>query len=234
MSKPAEKHVGQCVANPEGTFTYRDTPETTIHLGTSLNPDNIREGSDVYFDCYVKAEPPVYKVEWRHNSRPLNHNIGQGVIISNQSLVLQGVSRNSAGNYSCVGFNTEGDGESSPFYLNVLFAPTCKPNQNRVHGVAKQERANISCEVDSNPTDVTFRWTFNNSAESMAVQSNRIEMHGTSSTVSYTPTSELDYGTLLCWATNRIGHQKVPCLYHIIAAGKLTQIVLIVEFFTLL
>ncbi|BES99165.1 CD80-like C2-set immunoglobulin domain [Nesidiocoris tenuis] len=197
-----------------------NTPETTIHLGTSLNPENIREGSDVYFDCYVKAEPPVYKVEWRHNGRMLNHNVGQGVIISNQSLVLQGVSRSSAGNYSCVGYNTEGDGESSPFYLNVLYAPTCKPNQNRVHGIAKQERANISCEVDSNPTDVTFRWTFNNSAESMAVAPTKIEMHGTSSTVTYTPTSELDYGTLLCWATNRIGHQKVPCVYHIIAAGK--------------
>lgn len=43
-----------------------------------------------------------------------------GIIISNQSLVLQGVERKSAGNYTCVGYNTEGDGESSPFYLNVM------------------------------------------------------------------------------------------------------------------
>lgn len=41
-----------------------------------------------------------------------------------------------------------------------------------------------------------------------------------SSVVTYTPVTELDYGTLLCWATNSIGSQRVPCVYHIIAAGR--------------
>jgi immunoglobulin superfamily member 9B len=50
----------------------------------------------------------------------LPHNISQGVIISNHSLVLQSVSRTTAGNYSCVGYNAEGDGESLPFELNVM------------------------------------------------------------------------------------------------------------------
>lgn len=50
----------------------------------------------------------------------LPHNISQGVIISNHSLVLQGVSRATAGNYSCVGYNAEGDGISPAFKLNVL------------------------------------------------------------------------------------------------------------------
>lgn len=44
-----------------------DIPEAKIILGTSLNPDAIREGTDVYFDCIINAHPPVYKVEWRHN-----------------------------------------------------------------------------------------------------------------------------------------------------------------------
>lgn len=44
-----------------------DTPEAKIILGTSLNPDAIREGTDVYFDCIINAHPNVYKVEWRHN-----------------------------------------------------------------------------------------------------------------------------------------------------------------------
>lgn len=52
--------------------------------------------------------------------RTLNHNVGAGVIVSNHSLVLQGVGRRTAGNYTCVGFNTEGDGESLPFHLNVM------------------------------------------------------------------------------------------------------------------
>lgn len=89
-----------------------------------------------------------------------------------------------------------------------------------MHGVAKQEKANISCSVDANPGDVEFRWTFNNSAESVEVEGSHITRHGTLSTVSYTPMTELDYGTLLCYAKNRIGSQRVPCVYHIIAAGK--------------
>lgn len=42
---------------------------------------------------------------------------------------------------------------------------------------------------------------------------------GTSSIVTYTPMTELDYGTLLCVATNRIGRQRIPCAFHVIAAG---------------
>lgn len=99
-------------------------------------------------------------------------------------------------------------------------APTCKPNQARVHGVAKQEKAEIKCQVDANPPDVQFRWTFNNSAESVDVAASHIARTGTSSVVSYTPMTELDYGTLLCYASNRVGQQRVPCVFHIIAAGK--------------
>ncbi|KAJ3638861.1 hypothetical protein MTP99_002191 [Tenebrio molitor] len=194
------------------------TPEAKIILGTSLNPEAIREGADVYFDCIINAHPPVYKVEWRHNGKLLNINVPAGIIITNQSLVLQGVSRSTAGNYTCVGYNTEGDGESNAFYLNVMYAPTCKPNQTRIYGVAKQEQAQITCQVDANPPDIQFRWTFNNSADSVDVAQSHIARSGTSSVVSYTPMTELDYGTLLCYASNRIGTQRVPCVFHIIAA----------------
>ncbi|XP_055324788.1 protein turtle [Sitodiplosis mosellana] len=203
-------------------ITY--VPETKVKLGSSLDPSTIREGTDVYFDCLVTAHPHVYKVEWRHNGRMLPHNISQGVIISNHSLVLQGVSRATAGNYSCVGFNAEGDGISPSFTLNVLYAPSCSPSQPRIYGVAKQEQAQIRCSVDANPLDVEFKWTFNNSAESIDVASNHVTRSGTSSIVTYTPMTELDYGTLLCVASNRIGRQRVPCVYHVIAAGRPDQV----------
>ncbi|OXA61211.1 Nephrin [Folsomia candida] len=150
----------------------------------------------------------------------LYHNISAGIIMTNQSLVLQRVTRLSAGNYSCIGRNSEGEGSSPPFYLDVLYAPSCKPNQIRVHGVAKLENANITCDVDANPQKVQFRWSFNNSAESLEVPSQRFRSVGTRSVVTYTPMTELDYGTLLCWASNKIGDQRVPCVYHVIAAGR--------------
>lgn len=46
----------------------------------------------------------------------------------------------------------------------------------RVHGVAKLENANISCDVDANPARVDFRWTFNNSAESIDVPGSRYRL----------------------------------------------------------
>ena len=49
----------------------------------------------------------------------LVHNISAGVIISDTSLVLQRVSRLSAGRYTCHASNAEGDGSSAPYYLNV-------------------------------------------------------------------------------------------------------------------
>ncbi|XP_072153074.1 nephrin isoform X1 [Bemisia tabaci] len=199
-------------------------PEPKLVIGASINPNTIREGSDVYFDCTVQADPPAHRVQWKHNGRNLPHNSGKNVIISNQSLVMQGVSRTNAGNYTCLGYNTEGEGESPPFYLNVLYAPTCGKNQSRLLGVAKQERVNISCEVDANPRDVVFRWMFNNSAQSEDVAPGLVIKSGTASVISYTPLTELDYGTLLCWASNKIGHQRTPCVFHIIAAGRPDQV----------
>ncbi|XP_018319740.1 hemicentin-1-like [Agrilus planipennis] len=206
------------------TLKIQYTPEVKITLGTSLDPDDIKEGSDVYFDCVIDAQPRVYKVEWRHNGKLLQHNAGVGIIISNQSLVLQGVSRKSAGNYTCVGYNTEGDGESEPFYMDVMFSPTCKPNQTRVYGVAKQEEARITCLVDANPTELQFKWTFNNSADAVDVAQSHIARSGTASVVSYTPMTELDYGTLLCFAKNKVGEQRKPCVFHIIPAGRPDQV----------
>ena len=99
-------------------------------------------------------------------------------------------------------------------------APACKPNQTRIYGVAKLEKVNITCEVEANPTDMVFRWSFNNSQESVDVQPDHIAKSGTTSVVSHTPVTDMDYGTLVCVASNKVGHQRVPCVYHIIAAGK--------------
>lgn len=35
-------------------------------MGTSLNPKNIKEGDDVYFECNVRANPRAYRLTWFH------------------------------------------------------------------------------------------------------------------------------------------------------------------------
>ncbi|KAL6447971.1 hypothetical protein ACFW04_000191 [Cataglyphis niger] len=195
-------------------------PVVTLELGSNLNSSAIREGIDVYFECNIKSNPWVYKVSWRHNGNPLYHNPTTGTIISNQSLVLQSVTRSRAGIYTCIGNNQEGDGESNPLNLDIKFAPVCQHGQMRVFGVAKHESASIPCELEANPPEVSFTWKFNNTMEAVDIPQAKVTSDRTHSTVLYEPINELDYGTLLCWGSNDQGSQLEPCVFHIVPAGR--------------
>ena len=48
------------------------------------------------------------------------HNVGQGVIITNGSLVLQKVTRDQAGSYTCEASNVEGDEVSKPVGITIM------------------------------------------------------------------------------------------------------------------
>ena len=48
------------------------------------------------------------------------HNVGQGVIITNGSLVLQKVTRDQAGSYTCEASNVEGDEVSKPVAITIM------------------------------------------------------------------------------------------------------------------
>ncbi|XP_030763465.1 LOW QUALITY PROTEIN: nephrin-like [Sitophilus oryzae] len=197
-------------------------PRIQLLLGSSLNPDDIEEGDDVYFECQVDANPSAYKVVWKHNGIALQKNQLRGIIMSNENLALQAVTRSQAGNYSCVGSNVEGDGDSNIIHLKIMFKPICRTHQKRVYGIARHEESRILCEVESYPPPDRFSWSFNNSAEVMEVPQERYNstIHHFTSILTYTPVTELDYGTVMCWGNNLAGRQQEPCIFHIIAAGK--------------
>ena len=48
-------------------FCPSDAPVLSLRMGSSLNPHDIKEGDDVYFECLIKANPPVHKLSWFHN-----------------------------------------------------------------------------------------------------------------------------------------------------------------------
>ncbi|XP_066995324.2 neural cell adhesion molecule 2 [Anabrus simplex] len=195
-------------------------PVVSLKMGSSLNPDDIKEGDDVYFECNIRANPKAYKLAWFHNGREMHHNVTAGVILSDQSLVLQGVTRHSAGDYTCLAANPEGKGTSNPVTLRVMFVPTCKDDREELYGALKHETVALRCEVDANPPIVTFHWTFNNSGDLTEVPVTRYSSTGEVSRLNYTPMSDMDYGTLACWGSNAVGHQKSPCVFQVVAAGR--------------
>ncbi|XP_052863238.1 contactin-4 [Anopheles cruzii] len=196
-------------------------PTLKLELGTNMNPEDIEEGDDVYFECKVNANPSAYKVVWKHNDQVVQHNSKSGVIMSSTALALQTVTRHQAGNYTCIASNVEGDGASNTVHLKVMYKPICRPDQKRVYGVARNEAAEILCQVDAYPPPESFKWSFNNTAETIDMPQSGYRVHAEqASSLTYTPVKELDYGTIMCWADNVVGQQKEPCVFHLIAAGK--------------
>lgn len=65
----------------------------------------------------MRANPRVSETGWVRDGQPLSSNHQQ--VIGNQSLLLQKVSREHRGSYSCTATNTEGQGESNQLFLRV-------------------------------------------------------------------------------------------------------------------
>ncbi|XP_071540010.1 protein turtle-like isoform X2 [Panulirus ornatus] len=194
-------------------------PEVYITLDPRLELHDIREGMDVFFTCSVTAVPDPTAVHWYHNENHLRANSTGGVIVANMSLVLQKVDRYSSGGYTCRATNNEGQGVSRPIVLDVKYSPVCRPEQRWVYGIARHEMVHVSCEVDAHPKHVTFAWVFNNSVEATDIPEAHITNNLTLSTLTYTPITQMDYGFLLCWATNSVGKQREPCVFKIFPAG---------------
>lgn len=107
------------------------------------------------------------------------------------------------------------------YTISVSFAdiPVCIQEREELYGALKQETVTLRCQVDANPAVVTFHWTFNNSGDQTDVPANRFTNEVTSSRLNYTPVSDLDYGTLLCYGVNEVGRQKDPCVFQVVIAG---------------
>nr|XP_021184964.2 neural cell adhesion molecule 2 isoform X2 [Helicoverpa armigera] len=200
-------------------------PIVTLKLGSNLNPSYIKEGDGVYFECSVRANPKTKKLTWYKGVQEIHHNASAGIILSDQSLVLQSVTRASAGDYSCLAYNNEGSATSNPVSLQINYAPMCKTlNEGEVYGALKMETVVLQCVVDSSPPPTYFSWFFNSSGEQTEISPSLYTVFGNTSTLRYTPTTDLDFGTVLCTATNTVGRQEVPCLYKLVAAGNPTAL----------
>ncbi|XP_040572631.2 cell adhesion molecule Dscam1 isoform X2 [Lepeophtheirus salmonis] len=196
------------------------SPEVELSLGSSLNPNEIKEGDDVYFECKVKAFPRATKIDWQKDGVTLLADAKKGIIINQHSLVIQRVDRKSRGEYVCMATNDEGIGGSNPVELDVHYIPVCS-RQGQGIGIGRNEEARVVCHVDGNPDPHSFHWQFNStSSDAEDLPKESIIIDGSLSVATYVPRGEMDYGTLMCWGKNALGRQVNPCVFHIIPAGK--------------
>ncbi|XP_041969482.1 hemicentin-1-like [Aricia agestis] len=215
------KHIPDSTIEDKWRLNVHYVPVVDLKMGSNLNPDEIKEGDDVYFECTVKANPKTHRLVWFHDNTEIFHNEAAGVILSAQSLVLQSVTRAAAGDYTCMAANSEGKGTSNPVSLLVRYAPVCAERRDsELFGALKHETVSLHCSVDANPALVSFHWTFNNSGEQTEIPPRLYSSYGHTSTLNYTPTTDMEYGTLACYGENAVGQQKVPCLFQLVAAGR--------------
>ncbi|XP_076328794.1 synaptogenesis protein syg-2-like [Tachypleus tridentatus] len=191
-------------------------PQVFLRLGSKLRHSHIQEGNDVYFECNIHANPSASHIGWKFEGQEIYTNTASGIIVSNQTLVLQNVQLSSRGHYICVATNIEGRKESNSVFLRVQYAPVCAPQHTCVYRAGLNYPVEVTCELKSDPTDVIFSWSFNNSYHNHEVLT--FVSKGTVSTVRYTPKSEYEFGTLLCAGSNSVGEQQNPCSFSIIPA----------------
>ncbi|XP_067128196.1 protein turtle-like isoform X2 [Centruroides vittatus] len=191
-------------------------PQVTLQIGKTLQRKHLQEGDDVHLECHIRSNPWINNIQWYFNGSELHNDIMAGIVISNQSLVLEKVQRTNRGIYSCSAKNQEGGGHSNDVYLPIRYAPVCSSSKT-VYGVSLNEAVRVVCEVDADPNDVTFYWMFNNSARVMEIVA--FTKEGMRSVTTYTPRTDDDYGSLICQAKNNVGIQHESCNFSIIPAA---------------
>ncbi|XP_075732522.1 synaptogenesis protein syg-2 [Rhipicephalus microplus] len=197
-------------------------PILSVELGPPYRNSSLVEGSDVLLECKARANPPVSDVGWRRDGGVLVPSAGpQELVVNDNFLAIQKLSRHDTGNYSCFAGNSEGVSESAWFSLRVQHAPVCKQDSAVVYVGSRGDEVQVVCEVLAHPDLVSFQWSFDGGGEggSRAIHSGFSGDRATlSSVMRYMPLTEADFGTLFCRANNSAGHQRRPCVFHIVQA----------------
>ena len=109
------------------------------------------------------------------------------------------------------------------FFFCFQLLLLCVSGQKILYGAARHEQVNVLCEVEADPAEVVFNWSYNGTGEPHRLDAASLNFDSSGSLSSigrYTPHTEFDYGTVFCWAHNSVGPQSAPCAYSIVAAGS--------------
>ncbi|KAG1671856.1 B-cell receptor CD22 [Nymphon striatum] len=188
-----------------------------VEVRSRDNTSDVIEGSNVFLECHVAANPWINTIKWFFNDKSLLDSGIAALDSTTSTLMLRKVNNSNVGAYSCAATNTQGTGSSNKIKLNVKYRPVCQNSGTVIIGAGLQESVEIKCKVEADPADLKFTWLFKGVDSENELKNFRIK--GKSSVVRVLPTNFNDFGTFYCSAKNTIGLQNKPCIFKLIHAG---------------
>ena len=167
-------------------------------------------------ECNVTARPPAHSVTWLRRRGQEEQEVGRGRL-----LLLANVTREDEGLYTCRAVSSEGEGEAPhPLALEVHYRPVCGVTETLPHpaDAGGQPGVDLRCDVEASPVARSFRWLYNSTEGSFEIPSAKSLMSFMNYAVSNSSVSE-QHGQVLCWASNSVGEQTEPCVFHVVPLG---------------
>ncbi|XP_023326509.1 protein turtle [Eurytemora carolleeae] len=195
-------------------------PRLSLSLGRTLDPSEIKEGDDVYLECSIISNPPVNRLEWYHEETQLFHNSTAGILLSNQSLVIQGIDESGKGGYTCRAENKQGNSTSNIVNIRIKYRPMCRHQTEPKIAMDSDNPTIIDCELDSNPDITDVIWIASKGGYQQRISSEHYTFSKGMSRLSFKTARENEYGSVLCYGINDIGTQKDPCVFSLEPAGR--------------
>ena len=101
-------------------------------------------------------------------------------------------------------------------YNYCISRPVCHDPEVTRHPAEFSPGVSLTCGVESFPVARSYRWQYNSSQGSFQIPNAKSMMSFMNYAVSESGGTE---GEVLCWATNEVGEQHEPCVFHVVPLG---------------
>ena len=163
-------------------------------------------GENLELSCEAEARPAVQEYLWYRDG---------AVRSRGRVLMVESVGPGDSGQYWCQAVNSEGVGQSGKVKVSVVYRPVCRAPTVTQHPENFSPGVSLTCNVDSQPPARNYRWQYNSSQGSFQIPNAKSMM----SFMNYAVSEEGGEGEVLCWATNELGEQSEPCVFHVVPLG---------------
>lgn len=100
-------------------YFFSVIPVLNLTVNGSSKDMDITEDSYVHLLCSISANPAVYDITWYFRKQPIRTIEPLGILITNQTLVIERAKREHSGSYHCSAENFVNRGTSNSVHLTI-------------------------------------------------------------------------------------------------------------------